>query len=125
MFGKCETAPRQVASLTKIMTSLVVLDLIEKFEHHSPYASMAARIKIMKPVSQINGTSAYLLENDILTVQELMYGMMLPSGNDAAQALAIHFGGIIMSNGTKCPEITIAKEAVERRLKCVKISKAI
>ncbi len=68
LFGKCETAPRQVASLTKIMTSLVVLDLIEKFEHHSPYASMAARIKIMKPVSQINGTSAYLLENDILTV---------------------------------------------------------
>ena len=55
----------------------------------------------------MNGTSAYLLENDILTVQELMYGMMLPSGNDAAEALGIHFGGILMSNGTKNPEIEV------------------
>ena len=32
----------------------------------------------------MNGTSAQLLENDELSIQELMYGMMLPSGNDAA-----------------------------------------
>ena len=96
-----------MASLTKIMTSLVVLDLIDKFESSSVYANMGARIKINRHVAQMNGTSAYLLENDILTVQELMYGMMLPSGNDAAEALGIHFGGILMSNGTKNPEIEV------------------
>ena len=53
-----------------------------------------------------------------------MYGMMLPSGNDAAQALAIHFGGIIMSNGTKNPAISVTQEAVDRRLKIVKLQKA-
>jgi D-alanyl-D-alanine carboxypeptidase len=89
------------------MTSLVVLDLIDKFESSSIYASMGSRIKVMRHVAQMNGTSAYLLENDILTVQELMYGMMLPSGNDAAEALGIHFGGILMSNGTKNPEIEV------------------
>ena len=41
------------------------------------------------------GTSAQLLEGDTLTVNELMYGMMLPSGNDAAYALADHIGGLI------------------------------
>ena len=42
--------------------------------------------------ANLGGTSADLLENDSLTVHELLYGMMLPSGNDAAQALAIYFG---------------------------------
>ena len=56
----------------------------------------------------MNGTSAQLIENDVLTVNELMYGMMLPSGNDAAQALGIHFGGILLSNGAKNPEIEVS-----------------
>ena len=61
-----------------------------------------------------------MIEGDTLTVNELMYGMMLPSGNDAAVALGVHFGAIIMSAGTKDPEITILPEAIERRLKAVK-----
>lgn len=43
----------------------------------------------------IGGTSAELLANDELSVEDLMYGMMLPSGNDAAQSLAIYFGNFI------------------------------
>lgn len=90
------------------MTSLVVLNLIEKFEHATLHASLQASIKISRPVSQMNGTSANLREGDILTVHELMYGMMLPSGNDAAQALAIHFGGIVKNNGgNKSPEVVV------------------
>ena len=50
-----------------------------------------------------------------------MYGMMLPSGNDAAVALAVHFGAIISGLGTKDPQIKISDEAVERRLKAVKL----
>lgn len=34
--------------------------------------------------SQMNGTTAELKHRDIITVEDLLYGMMLPSGNDAA-----------------------------------------
>ena len=44
------------------------MDLIEKFEPTSPYANLGARIKILRPVAQMNGTSAQLLENDDLTI---------------------------------------------------------
>jgi serine-type D-Ala-D-Ala carboxypeptidase (penicillin-binding protein 5/6) len=39
---------------------------------------------VLPYASQINGTSAELISGDILTIEELLYGMMLPSGNDAA-----------------------------------------
>ena len=125
LFGKCETEVRQVASLTKIMTSFCVLNLVDKFENISGYAGLGSQIKIMKPVSEVIGTTAKLQNNDTLTVEELMYGMMLPSGNDAAQALAIHFGQIILSNGQKNPEIVITKQALERRLKARKLQLVI
>ena len=47
--------------------------------------------------------------------------MMLPSGNDAATALAIHFGGILKNKGTTNPEIVITDEAIDRRLRATKI----
>ena len=50
-----------------------------------------------------------------------MYGMMLPSGNDASVALGVHFGAILRTSGTKNPEIIVSEDAVERRLKAVKI----
>ena len=53
---------------------------------------------------RLGGTSAELLENDTLSVYELLHGMMLPSGNDAAQALAIYFGHLhilLQQKGTK------------------------
>ena len=53
MFGKCETEQRQVASLTKIMTALCVLNLIEKFEGCSKYASLKTTLKINRTVSRI------------------------------------------------------------------------
>ena len=66
------------------MTAYCVLNLIEKFAGISAHAALNSRIKIMRPVSEVQGTTAKLQCNDILTVEELLYGMMLPSGNDAA-----------------------------------------
>ena len=45
--------------------------------------------------------------------------MMLPSGNDAAQALAIYFGSIIKSNGESDPNdaVLVTKEAIEYKMK--------
>ena len=50
--------------------------------------------------------------------------MMLPSGNDAAVALGCHFGGLIRSEGKLDPEIMVSPEAVERRLRALKIVRA-
>ena len=50
-----------------------------------------------------------------------MYGMMLPSGNDAAVALGTHFGGVIRGEGKTDPEIVVSQEAIERRLRAVKL----
>lgn len=50
-----------------------------------------------------------------------MYGMMLPSGNDAATALGCHFGAILKHQGAKDPEIEICDDAVERRIRANKI----
>lgn len=49
------------------------------------------------------------MEGDTLTVLDLMYGMMLPSGNDASVALGCHFGGLLKHNGQKDPQITVTQ----------------
>ena len=74
-----------IASTTKIMTALVVCE----------QCNVLDRMRIPKEAVGIEGSSMYLQEGEILTVQELLYGMMLHSGNDAAVALAIYCGGTV------------------------------
>jgi D-alanyl-D-alanine carboxypeptidase len=74
------------------MTAYVIFQLLERFSLNEN----KELIKILPNITSLNGTSACLLPCDMLTVIELLHGMMLPSGNDAAQALAIHFGLLIM-----------------------------
>jgi D-alanyl-D-alanine carboxypeptidase len=74
-----------IASTTKIMTALVVCE----------QCNVLDRMKIPKEAVGIEGSSMYLKEGEILTLQELLYGMMLHSGNDAATALAIYCGGTV------------------------------
>lgn len=52
-------------------------------------------VSICNLAANIRGTSATLREGDVLTAEQLLYGLMLPSGNDAAFALAKHFGHFI------------------------------
>jgi len=73
---------RQIASLTKIVTMCVVLDLLEKYNLDP--SSTKVNILESSTTPFLGGTSAELLAGDKISVQELMYGMMLPSGNDAA-----------------------------------------
>ncbi len=74
-----------IASTTKIMTALVVCE----------QCNVLDRVRIPKEAVGVEGSSIYLKEGEVLTVQELLYGMMLHSGNDAAAALAIYCGGTI------------------------------
>lgn len=74
-----------IASTTKIMTALVVCE----------QCNVLDRVRIPKEAVGIEGSSMYLKEGEVLTVQELLYGLMLHSGNDAAVALAIYCGGTV------------------------------
>ena len=91
LFGRLENERREVASLTKIMTCYTVLKLCDKLG-----VELSAQVKIDQGVEDVTGTTANLLPGDTLTIQELLYGLMLPSGNDAAYSLALFFGNIVL-----------------------------
>ncbi|MBE6947993.1 MAG: D-alanyl-D-alanine carboxypeptidase [Ruminococcaceae bacterium] len=74
-----------IASTTKIMTALLICE----------QCNVLDRMKIPKEAVGIEGSSIYLKEGEVLSLQELLYGMMLHSGNDAAVALAIYCGGTV------------------------------
>ena len=74
-----------IASTTKIMTALVVCE----------QTNVLDRVRIPQEAVGIEGSSMYLKAGEVMTVQELLYGMMLHSGNDAAVALAIYCGGTV------------------------------
>ncbi len=74
-----------IASTTKIMTALIVCQ----------QCNVLDRVRIPAEAVGIEGSSMYLQAEEVLTVQELLYGLMLSSGNDAATALAIYCGGTV------------------------------
>ena len=74
-----------IASTTKIMTALVVLENCDPDE----------QVKILPEYTKVEGSSMYLKAGESYTVRDLLYGMLLVSGNDAATALAYHCGGNI------------------------------
>ena len=74
-----------IASTTKIMTALIICE----------QCNVLDRMKIPAEAVGIEGSSMYLREGEVLTLQELLYGLMLCSGNDAATALAIYCGGTV------------------------------
>ncbi len=74
-----------IASTTKIMTALVVLE-------HLP---LTQEFSVPAEATGIEGSSMYLKAGEILTVEQLLYGMMLQSGNDAAIALALVCAGSV------------------------------
>lgn len=82
-----KNADRQslIASTTKIMTALIVCE----------QCNVLDRVAVPGEAVGIEGSSMYLRSGEILTVQELLYGLMLQSGNDAAVALAIYCGGTV------------------------------
>ena len=74
-----------IASTTKIMTCLLAAEA----------GGLDREIRIPAEAVGIEGSSLYLREGEVLTVEQLLYGMMLRSGNDAAVALAIAVSGSV------------------------------
>ena len=85
LYEKSADKQSLIASTTKIMTALIVCE----------QCNVLDRMRIPKEAVGIEGSSMYLREGEVLTLQELLYGMMLSSGNDAATALAIYCGGTV------------------------------
>lgn len=85
LYEKAADEKSLIASTTKIMTGLVVCE----------QCNVLDRVEIMPEAVGIEGSSMYLKEGEVLTVQELLYGLLLQSGNDAAVALAIYCGGTV------------------------------
>ncbi len=83
IFGKNENKQLSMASTTKIMTSLLLL------EQNTPYKE----ITVTSSMVSVEGTSMGLLPGDKVTYEALLYGMLLESGNDAANTAAYTVSG--------------------------------
>lgn len=79
------------ASTTKVMTALLVLEAVEK-KQVSLKQKVTITEEMLKDITW-DSSSMGLKEGEIISVQNLLYGLMIPSGNDAAMALAYTVSG--------------------------------
>lgn len=86
LFRQNADEPRYIASITKLMTALVAME-----SGHS----LDEVVTIKKEYTGAEGSSMYLREGEELTLEALMYGLLLASGNDAALAVAGYCGGTV------------------------------
>jgi len=102
LFEKDADAQRLIASTTKIMTALIVLE----------NCKLDDVVDITWEQAIVEGSSAYLKPGESYTVEQLLYGMMLVSGNDAATALAEHTAGSMEAfaalMNAKCVELGLS-----------------
>ena len=72
----------KIASITKVMTAILAVE----------NCKMNEKITVSNAAATVGNSTAGLLEGDELTVEQALRGLMIPSGNDAAIALAEHVG---------------------------------
>ena len=85
LYGKNENQKRKMASTTKIMTATIIIE----------NCNLDETIEVSKKAAGTGGSRLGLKTGDKITIRDLLYGLMLCSGNDAAVALAEHAGGDI------------------------------
>lgn len=87
LVGKNENQKKKMASTTKIMTALIVIENCD----------LSETVEISKKSASTGGSRLGLKTGDKITVYDLLYGLMMRSGNDSAVALAEHTAGSISS----------------------------
>lgn len=90
LYGKNENEKRKMASTTKIMTAIVVIE----------NSNLDDIVTISSKAAGTGGSRLGLHKDDEISVRDLLYGLLLCSGNDAAVALAEHVGGDISGFAT-------------------------
>lgn len=83
LFGKNEHVRRPPASTTKILTAIVALE----------HGDLNAVVEIPREATRVGGSQIWLEAGEKLTLRDLLYGLLLKSGNDAAVAIAYHISG--------------------------------
>ena len=75
------------ASITKVMTALIAIK----------YGDLTDTVTVTEDavITEAGATLAGIHPGDQLTMEQLLYGLMLPSGNDAGAAIAVHMAGSI------------------------------
>ncbi|MBQ4119205.1 MAG: D-alanyl-D-alanine carboxypeptidase [Clostridia bacterium] len=85
VFAKNSDQKMPMASTTKIMTALLLCE----------YGNFEKEITVTAEMLRVEGSSMGLLAGDKVTLHDLLYGLMLASGNDAANVIAFTVGGSI------------------------------
>lgn len=83
LFEKNAHEKRKIASITKIMTAILAIES----------GKLEEMVKVSDRAEGTEGSSLYLRKNEKIKLEDLVYGLMLRSGNDAAVAIAEHVGG--------------------------------
>ncbi|WP_285874789.1 D-alanyl-D-alanine carboxypeptidase family protein [Halalkalibacter oceani] len=83
LYAKNEHNPMRIASITKIMTALLAIES----------GKMDEMVKVSTRAEGTEGSSIYLQAGEEIKLEDLVYGLMLRSGNDAAVAIAEHVAG--------------------------------
>lgn len=85
LFSQRGDEPMKIASLTKIMTAIVAIE----------QGRLDDKVIVSARAAGKEGSSLYLKAGEKMTLRNLLYGLMLRSGNDAAVAIAEHIGGSV------------------------------
>lgn len=85
LYEKNAHSRRAMASTTKMMTAIVAIE----------NGNLDDKVKVSKRAASIRGSVINLQIGEELTLKELLYGMLIKSGNDAAIAVAEHVGGSV------------------------------
>lgn len=78
IYNKNKSERKLIASTTKIMTTIVALE----------NAKLTDKLKVGKEIQTVNGSMIYVKEGESFTLNDLLHGLMLQSGNDAAMIIA-------------------------------------
>lgn len=78
LYSKNKSERKLIASTTKIMTTIIALE----------NAKLSDKLKVGKEIQTVNGSMIYVREGKTFTLNDLLHGLMLQSGNDAAMIIA-------------------------------------
>lgn len=90
LYEKNSHEPIKIASLTKIMTGIIALEKIDDLDRE-----VLITAEMLDGLKEANASVVGLKVNDIVSYRDLLYALLLPSGGDAANALAINVAGSI------------------------------
>lgn len=85
LYSEKGDTPMRIASLTKIMTAIIAIE----------QGKLTDKVKVSKNAFGKEGSSIYLKLGEEMRLHDMLYGLMMRSGNDAATAIAEHIGGSV------------------------------